>query len=68
MTPKEKAKELVEKFGRRVSGEAAIKACALIAVDEILETFRITSTTEREIADSSDYIYWLEVKKEIEQL
>ena len=73
MTPKEKAKELVDKFYKSQvevlakDGTAPIdlieheisKKCALIAVDEILDL------------DSGDAVnkdYWDEVKKEIELL
>jgi hypothetical protein len=64
MTPKEKAKELIEKFTIDLSpfseyghwDEYQGKQCALICVDEIIE--------------ASDYlrIYWEEVKQEIELL
>jgi hypothetical protein len=62
MTPKEKAKELVDKFsvvGLQQRNEGV--ACALIAVDEIIsvidpETFLLT------------WLYFKEVKKEIENL
>jgi hypothetical protein len=63
MTPKEKAKELVDKF--RISKaitESYAKQCALIAVDEIINV----------IIGSYDYelekIYWQDVKNEIELL
>ncbi len=59
MTPKEKAKELVDKFD---IGEQlpyySIKH-ALISVDEILDTYEFLSIR---------YIYWQEVKQEIEKL
>jgi hypothetical protein len=62
MTPKDKAKELVDKFtvvGLQQRNEGV--ACALIAVDEIIsvidpETFLLT------------WLYFKEVKKEIENL
>ncbi len=66
MTPKEKAEELIDKFIHSESQDgyndvrdihAAIR-CALIAVDQILE-----------IIDSNyDFIYWQEVKQELEKL
>lgn len=73
MTPKEKAKELVEKFNLptgMMSDE--IKQCALICVDEIIES----SPSLPLLADSGVYgddialnaEYWKEVKKEIENL
>jgi hypothetical protein len=57
MTPKEKAKELVNKFcATRLYDEQA-KQCALISVDEIIEEC-VWDWTE----------YWQEVKQEIEKL
>ena len=73
MTPKEKAKELLEKFediktlhfwaeyeNNNILLINQAKICALIAVDEILKT----------IGDKifSEYEYWQEVKQEIELL
>jgi hypothetical protein len=74
MTPKEKAKELVDKYFRDeilywdLSYNQA-KLCALIAVDEMLnyfskETFMMAYP---EIA-ISELDYWQEVKQEIEAL
>lgn len=68
MTPKEKAKELVDKFSDLEDGEMYIgkaKQCALIAVDEII--------SEIEPSVSMDVIearikYWEEVKQEIKKL
>ena len=57
MTPKEKAKELVEAMAfscRECDYEAKAKQCALIAVDEMLKLF---------IPFAASYYY--EVKKEI---
>jgi hypothetical protein len=67
MTPKDKAKELVEKYAIWSWNEA--KQCALIAVDEILQ---IKSITMYPILEDN-YIYgheeyWQEVKQEIEKL
>ena len=76
MTPKEKAKELVNKYLRTypiydnptvvisyTNNEA--KQCALIAVDEI-----INNSLEYMGCDLKDgeIIYWQEVKQEIEKL
>jgi hypothetical protein len=76
MTPKEKAKELVDKFrlhvlekdffGDSVEHDNA-KQCALIAVDEILaskpsEVYKVYSTW---IPAST---YWINVKEQIEKL
>jgi hypothetical protein len=63
MTPKEKAKELVEAMAfscRECDYEAKAKQCALIAVDEILSVIWIN------LDDEVDY--WAEVKQEIEKL
>jgi len=79
MTPKEKAKELVDKFGnlkiyidiepRTISEEIKYvdndlsKQCALIAVEEIIK--------DRERLKDAlfyDLNYWLKVKNEIEEL
>lgn len=64
MTPKEKAKELVDKF--RISKaitESYAKQCALILVDEILNI----EWDEFEMS-GDEVMYWEEVKKEIENL
>jgi hypothetical protein len=69
MTPKEKAKELVNRFAKLpeegslmwyLSFEIA-KKCALIAVDEILDTIKWC------IGDSQ-VEYWEDVKTQIELL
>ena len=60
MTPKEKAKELLEKMLNGFqfnTDDYTAKQCALIAVDEILEECRL----------EKDW-YWQEVKQEIERL
>ena len=61
MTPKEKAKELVDKFYEILPywvNEQDAKQCALIAVDEMIKaTVPLTST-----------YYWQQVKTEIEIL
>ena len=92
MTPKEKAEELVDKFyqttpneyfvnepigikGRYKSWEQA-KQCALIAVDEILETTKVKWATQRKFPNGEYKFwkgvaykkYWQEVKQEIEAL
>jgi len=64
MTPKDKAKDLVEDMhdAPEMGYNEHAKQCALIAVDEIMNV----------IIGSYDYelekIYWQEVKKEIEAL
>ena len=79
MTPKEKAKELIEMFIFFASNEGTTedgfiysdemqmfnaKQCALIAVDEMLGLGSMVGS------DLSDlfYIYWEEVKQEIKNL
>jgi hypothetical protein len=69
MTPKEKAKELVNKYqsGYKLGGfnfqfqndDEDAKQCALIAVDEILDI----NSVDKDYELSN---YWQEVKQEIE--
>jgi hypothetical protein len=62
MTPKEKAKELVEAMAfscRECDYEAKAKQCALIAVDEVIQTT---------LWDKGEQRFWKEVKQEIENL
>ena len=71
MTPKEKAKELFDKYLFKLSLNAPkvsdylVKECALIAVDEIIEEIR-------EFCDDNfinDRLhYWEVVKQELEKL
>ena len=67
MTPKEKAKQLVDQYEHstysQVQGELA-KQCALIAVDEVLNALANTNTRQFEFG----FYYWKQVKHEIEQL
>ena len=71
MTPKEKAKELINKFlnskpssGSYVSiNTEHAKQCALICVDEI-----INQRPQLPSSYTSTIEYWQEVKKEIEAL
>jgi hypothetical protein len=68
MSPQEKAKELVDKFdgvGLQMRNEAI--ACALIAVDELIEVAFWAGDIDGEIEERSKE-YYLEVKKEIELL
>lgn len=72
MTPKEKAKELVNKmwgggakFERPFNDENALgaddaKECAIVAVNEIIEALPYNQIPK--------FIYWKEVKTEIEKL
>ena len=74
MTPKEKAKELVDRFigysyfsdgnhsmNRQCQQESNAIQCALIAVDEILKIHSVIISYHTEI-------YWQEVKQEILKL
>jgi hypothetical protein len=74
MTPKEKAEELIDKFmdytgfeineQNNMSNIFSAKQCALIAVDEILEShYKLLSGVNTTI-----YKYWKEVKQEIKNL
>ena len=78
MTPKEKAKELVDKMYllsplqkiKFYSNSNMAKGCALIAVDEIL---RVHRSIEDYVFIKTAYTitfdtYWYEVKQEIEKL
>lgn len=63
MIPKEKAKELINKYLQVYDGRVIqAKQCALLAVDEILEIFEDTNGCDYRLE------YWLEVKQEIENL
>lgn len=77
MTPKEKAKELVEKYFQNWNLSLNLedaKQCALIAIDEIL---RVCPYIDEKKHDTEDQLsafefqfvsYWQKVKKEIEAL
>lgn len=60
MTPKEKAKELVDKYDFDHNEFDYSKEYALIAVNEII--------TNRERIKVIDKLYWQQVKHEIEKL
>lgn len=73
MTPKHKAGELVENFRLNVldyenNGLNSFKAkqCALIAVDNIILANPHSNPFNTDVYSTMDY--WLEVKKEIENL
>ena len=66
MSPKDKAKELVNKYFKdsdlltyKELGWIQSTECALIAVDEILSLF---------VSDCEDTRYWQQVKQEIDKL
>jgi hypothetical protein len=64
MRPSKKAKELVEKMAFEVCYTDA-KQCALIAVDEIIQSdWFITTEQDKTHWDN----YWQEVQQEIEKL
>ena len=65
MTPKEKAKDLIDSYYVLLDGFVTfeqVKICALIAVDEILDMVKHTPI---EFIETD---WWQEVKKEIENL
>jgi hypothetical protein len=80
MTPKEKAEELFEKFNNPDTTHYPYvhnaQQCALIAVDEILETTKVKWRTQRKYPNGEYRVwkgvaykkYWQEVKQEIEAL
>ena len=76
MTPKEKAKELFDKYFEVTNNYYQAKECALIAVDEILETTKVKWATQRKFSNGEYKFwkgiaykkYWQEVKQEIEAL
>ena len=70
MTPKEKAKQLVDKFSYRIhivncfhDNKVNSKESALIAVDEIISIKLLWYQK-----DTKELDYWQEVKQEIEKL
>jgi hypothetical protein len=74
MTPKEKAKDIYLKMlkwqtdadiylKRNIISTAAIR-CALIAVDEIINTIEYSSQAD----ELSKVSYWTEVKEEMEEI
>ena len=77
MTPKEKAKHLVNRFtfadiyfsDKKDGAMLNAKQCALICVNEIAKTFnfpKYDGDPDKEI--NGDQIYWYDVKQEIEKL
>lgn len=71
MTPKERAKELVDKFYRIIPLDKMTidfniaKKCALMAVEEIIEANPIKFDEDDNCIAS---YWWVEVKQEIEKL
>jgi len=82
MTPKEKAEQLYDKFLQYVPAEEEFeheyaKKCALIAVDQIIESRKEDGHFDDSLSvTGSEYYtphpmylnYWLHVKQEIEKL
>ena len=69
MTPKEKAKQLFDKYTKFQNGygyEYKTKQCALISVDEIINSNPHSNPLNTEIYSTMEY--WQEVKHEIENL
>ena len=62
MTPKEKALELIGKFYYCGIDECDCKKCALISVDEIINTHLLS---EKNTFGIHPVDYWQEVKQEI---
>ena len=78
MTPKEKAFELFNKYLKILGGinstdwvyfhgEEA-KQCALIAIDELIESHLLLTTTHESEPSIRCKRYWQKVKEEIEKL
>lgn len=77
-TPKEKAQELYDKYGfvyiQNYSSKSEAKECALILVNEILESAPLSpvvvgqyyENTSDRMRDAIDY--WIKVKEEIAKL
>jgi hypothetical protein len=69
MTPKEKAKELVDKYSfveiQNYTSMFEVKECALIAVNEILD---IAYWEYMESMSGKEEEYWKQVKQEINNL
>ena len=74
MTPKEKAKQLVDRFFDEALPDAVENhfhigvLCALITVDEILEELNHLPSLGYGMEYQDNINYWQEVKQEIEKL
>ena len=74
MTPKEKADKFVKKMYAVHSNSASditlcfAKQCALIAVDEIIINMNDLQENGKLKEEFDIYIFWLDVKKEIQLL
>ena len=72
MTPKEKAKQLVDNFMNKIvtylndfMAISNAKMCALICVDEIIDILELNGFSLQEYHDKGTLEYWLHVKDEI---
>ena len=69
MNPKAKAKELVEKYDETltyIESKSKAKQCALIAVDEIINSLENYGKESDELQNmENDFRYWQEVKQEL---
>ncbi len=74
MTPKEKAKELFDKFSLGYYHAPNAKQCALIAVDEIIKDLKESLKVAEDLHLHArgliigSLVDWQEVKQEIEKL
>jgi hypothetical protein len=74
MTPKEKAIELIDKFKLKQNFftnsfiKTTAKECALIAVDEILESLGYKKLSDSPYTTLEARQYYVQVKQEIENL
>jgi hypothetical protein len=71
MTPKEKAKQLVDKFDNAMefyTPARYAKQCALIAVDEILTSLSYKSLNDSPYTTLEARQFYVRVKQEIEKL
>jgi hypothetical protein len=71
LTPKEKAKELVDKYFQNWNLSLTVedsKQCALIAVDELIGSYAAYSGMYDQEYFDSEMNYWIEVKQEINNL
>jgi hypothetical protein len=75
MTPEEKAKELFDKFRNEILSflgdkmkDKNAKRCALIAVDELIKSHYLLTTTHDIKPSMRCKSYWKQVKQEIENL
>ena len=77
MTPKEKTVDIFYKYFQATNNHYIAKECALIAVNEIIESSPLDPNDAEEWLQPADWFseanisaekYWIEVKKEIEAL